>query len=62
MCSIKREREADIGIPLKLGGRKLQCRKDSGDATKTFLLVETSIGGHQVYQVLHCLCYCQNDH
>jgi hypothetical protein len=37
-------------------------RKDSGDATKTFLLAETSTGGQQVYQVLHCLRYCQTDH
>jgi hypothetical protein len=36
--------------------------KTSGSATKTFLLVETSTGCQQVYQVLHCLCYFQTDH
>jgi hypothetical protein len=45
-----------------LGGRTLQHRKDSGDATKTFLLAETLTGGQQVYQVLHCLCYFQTNH
>jgi hypothetical protein len=29
---------------------------------ETYLLVKTSTGGRQVYQVLHCLHYCQNDH
>ena len=37
-----------MGIPLQSGGRTLQRRKYSGDATKTFLLAETSIGGQQV--------------
>jgi hypothetical protein len=37
-------------------------RKDSGDATKTFLLAKTLTGGQQVYQVLHCLHNCQTDH
>jgi hypothetical protein len=62
MCSIKRASEDDLGIPLQSGGRTLRHRKDSGDATETFLLAETSTGGQQVYKVLHCLCYCQTDH
>jgi hypothetical protein len=51
-----------MGSPLQLGGRTLQCRKDNGDATKTFLLVKTSTEGRQVYQVMHYLRYCQTDH
>jgi hypothetical protein len=61
-CSIKRVIEADLGIPLQSDGRTLRHRKDSGDATETFLLVETSIGRQQVYQVLYYLCYFQTDH
>jgi hypothetical protein len=60
LCSIKRVSKADLGSPLQSGGRTLRRRKDSGDATETFLLVETSTGGQQVYQVLHCLRYCPN--
>jgi hypothetical protein len=37
-----------MGIPLQSGGRTLQRQKDSGNATETFLLAETSIGGQQV--------------
>jgi hypothetical protein len=60
MCSIKRGSEGDLGIPLQLDGRTLRCQKDNGDATKTFLLAETSTGGQQVYQVLHFLRYLPN--
>jgi hypothetical protein len=42
------------------GGRTLRPRKDSGDATETFLLAETPTGGQQVYQVLHCLLLLPN--
>jgi hypothetical protein len=45
LCSIKRVSEADLGNPLQSGGRTLQHRKDSGDATKKFLLDETSTRG-----------------
>jgi hypothetical protein len=62
MHSIKRVSEDDLGIPLQLGGRTLQHRKDSGNDAETFLLAETSIGGQQVYQVLHCLHYFQTEH
>jgi hypothetical protein len=62
LCSIKGASEDDLGIPLQSSGRTFQHRKDSGDATETFILVETSIGGQQVYQVLHCLHYCQTNH
>jgi hypothetical protein len=37
--------EVDLGSPLQSGGRTLRRRKDSGDATETFLLAETSTGG-----------------
>jgi hypothetical protein len=62
LSSIKRAREADLGSPLQSGGKPLRCQKDSGDATKTFILVETSTGGQQVYQVMHYLRYYQTDH
>jgi hypothetical protein len=55
-------REDDLGSPLQSGGRTLRRRKDNGDAIETFLLAETLTGGRQVYQVLHCLRYCQTDH
>jgi hypothetical protein len=51
-----------MGIPLQSSGRTLWHRKDSGDATKTFLLAETSTGGQQVYQVMHYLRDFQTDH
>jgi hypothetical protein len=47
--SIKRASDVDLGIPLQSGGRTLQRQKYSGDATKTFLLDETSTGGQEVY-------------
>jgi hypothetical protein len=62
LCSSKRASEVDLGSPLQLGGGILRHRKDSGDATKTFLLAKTSTGGQQVYQLLHCLRYFQNNH
>jgi hypothetical protein len=62
LCSIKRASEADMGSPLQSGGRTIHHRKDSGEAIETFLLAETSTGGRQVYQVLHCLCYFQTNH
>jgi hypothetical protein len=62
MCSIKRASEADLGSPLQSSGKTLWHRKDSGDAIETFLLAETSTGGQEVYQVMHCLRYFQNDH
>jgi hypothetical protein len=49
MHSIKQVSEANLGIPLQSGGRTLQCQKDSRNATETFLLVVTLIGGQQVY-------------
>jgi hypothetical protein len=49
LCSIKKVSEANLGIPLQSGGRTLRHKKDSGDATETFLLAETSTGGQQVY-------------
>jgi hypothetical protein len=49
-------------IPLQSGDMTLRCRKDSGDATETFLLDETSTRGQQVYRVLHYLRYCQTNH
>jgi hypothetical protein len=43
--SIKRASESDLGSPLQLGGRTLWHQKDSGNATKIFLLAETLKGG-----------------
>jgi hypothetical protein len=62
LCSIKRASEADLGSSLQSGGRTLRHRKDSGSVATTFLLVETSTGCQQVYQVLHCLHHFQTNH
>jgi hypothetical protein len=60
--SIKRASEADLGIPLQSGSKTLRHGKYNGSVVATFLLAETSTGCQQVYPVMHCLCYCQNDH
>jgi hypothetical protein len=58
ICVPSSEQEnLDLGSSLQSGGKTLRRRKDSGNATETFLLAETSTGGQQVYQVLHCLCF-----
>jgi hypothetical protein len=62
LCSIKQEREVDLGSSLQSGGRTLRCREDSGSVATTFPLAKTLRGCQQVYHVMHGLCHCQTDH
>jgi len=41
LCSLKQACEADLGIPLQLGGRTLWCGQDYGSIAKVHLLAET---------------------
>jgi hypothetical protein len=62
MHPINQESEANFVISLKSGGRTLRHRKENSGVATTFLLVETSIGFQQVYQVLHGMCHFQTGH